>query len=281
MVGYTIEKIKQIGHDVAHSWYFRFWAISWLVFALVVFSALIILSKSSEAAAKQHDVVVWVENATAIQFPRIHFRFDHRGNETFQTYDCYANGVYLDPYPCMSWRGFEPPMNTCVAFNSEILTALNDWTRDDVRIQCEIGSNGAGYQGNMMMAFELEGQNIFSFGGNMYASIWIAPNNQAWVLLEKNVLQTSKTADQIQLWDRTLLYHSTVSTPNVYNVSVIMSSFFVRHFDPKDVYNGWMTIGDIGGVAFFMVILHTIVMIGIGIFFSNTSTFLTGHESKY
>jgi len=279
MVGYTIEKIKQIGHDIAHSWYFRFWALSWLVFALVVFSALIILSKSSETAEKQKDVVVWVENATAIQFPRFHLRLDHRGNETFVNYQCMAEGLLLNPIPCSDWRGFQPSTNTCIAFDSDSVTAYNDWTRDDARIYCEVQTTGTGPNGNMMMAYELEGQNVFSIGGNMYAAVWIAPNDMAWVMLEKSVLQTSKKADQIQLWERTLLYHSTVSQANFYNVTTIMGSFLVRHFDPKDVYNGWMTIGDVGGVGFFMVILHTMVMILIGLFFSNTSSFLGGHET--
>jgi len=282
MVGVTIEKVKQIAHDIVHSWYFRFWAFSWLVFSLVVFSALIILSKSAEQAEQQKDVVIWVENVTSIQFPKFHFRFDHHGNETFASFVCNApNGVPLTPGPCTFWKGFQPPMNSCLSFNSDSVTAFNDWTLGDQRITCEIYSQGMGTDGNMMMAFELEGDNVFAAGGNQYASIWMAPNDMEWVLLEKSLLQAGKTSNQIELWERTLLYHSTIHETNFYNISVIMGSFYVTHFDPKDVYNGWMTIGDIGGVGFFMVILHTIFMIIIGLFFSNNSTFLNGSESKY
>jgi len=284
MVGNTIEKIKQIGHDVAHSWYFRFWAFSWLVLSLVVFSALIILSKSSEQAAQQKDVVFWVENTTSIQFPKFHFRLDHRGNETFINYQCTAgpNNVPLNPVPCMGWKGFEPPMNICLAFDSDSVIAYNDWTREDQRINCQLHTQGVGPDGNMMAAFELEGEFVFSSGGNAYASVWMAPNDMAWILLENALLQVGKTSNQVQLWNRDLIYHSTVSQNNLYNVTVIMGSFFVEHYDPKDTYNGWMTLGDIGGVGFFMAVLHTIFMIMIGFFFSNTSTFLSGgNESKY
>jgi len=45
-----------------------------------------------------------------------------------------------------------------------------------------------------------------------------------------------------------------------------------------DIYNGWMTVGDIGGIAFFGVILHTIVMIIVGLFLANSSTFLGGEQ---
>jgi len=271
--------LKQIAHDIKHSWYFRVWGLSWLVFALVVFSALIILSKSSNQAAERKDVVLWVENATSIQFPVFHFRLDHRGNETFDYFQCFSQGVFLNVQPCQSWKGFTPALNTCIAWDSNTITAYNDWTREDHRIECEMVTTGSGYEGNLMMAFEIEGENVYSSGGMMYSSLWVAPNDMAWVLLQKNLLQIGKSSNQVELWERDLVYHSTIQQPNIYNITIIVSSFLVKHFDPTDTYNGWMSIGDIGGVGFFMMILHTIVMIFIGLFFSNTSLFLNGHEA--
>jgi hypothetical protein len=280
MAGYTVEKLRQIGHDVAHSWYFRFWGVMWIVFAVVVFAGMIILSKSSNTAAKDRDVTMWIENATSITFPRFHIRTDHRGNETITTAECSYEGQFLEPQLCQSWKGMAPSLQTCNAFASDTIVARNDWSRDDSRIYCTIQTTGVGQEGNTMVAFELEGTNVFSSGGNMYASIWLAPNDNAWVMLEKSVLQANKKHPQIELWQRTLLYHSTSSMPNYYNVTAIMGSYFVVHYEPKDVYNGWMAIGDIGGVAFFMVILHTIAMIVLGLFLTNTSQFLSGSDSN-
>jgi hypothetical protein len=277
MAGSTIERVKQIIHDLTHSWYFRAWSLAWLVLALVVFSAMIILSKESNQAQKEQDLAVWVENASSINFPGFHFRTHHQGNETFVYYSCVFGASELTPQLCQpDWRGNQPPMNICIAFNSNSFKAVNDMQFNESRIYCEIVTEGAGPQGNLMMAFELEGTNVFAWGAGAYASTWFQPNDMTWIMLQKNVLQKTKENPSIQLWERDLLYHSTNFLPHLYNVTVIMGSFYVRHFDPRDSYNGWMTIGDIGGVGFFMACIHTLIMIIIGLFMANSSTFLNG-----
>jgi hypothetical protein len=35
------------------------------------------------------------------------------------------------------------------------------------------------------MGFEVEGENVATFGGNSYATVWFAPNSNAWIMLEK------------------------------------------------------------------------------------------------
>jgi len=280
MAGQTVEKIRQIGSDLASSWYFRVWGFLWLLFALVVFSGLIILSRDANQAQKEMDIQLWVENSSSIQFPRFHFRLDHRGNEIFNSsgVSCIFGTTQLQLADCQSWRGMQPAQNQCIAFNSDSFTALNDWTFGDSRIVCSLSTSGVGYQGNSMIAFELEGQNVFGWGAMAFASVEITPSANAWVILEKNIMQASHGSNTVELWGRDLLYHSNAPVNNLYNVSAIMGSFLVRHFQPRDTYNGWMTVGDIGGVAFFCVILHTIVMIILGLFMKNSSSFLAESE---
>jgi len=280
MAGYTIERVKQIAHDFGSSWYFRIWALFWLVAVLVAFSAMIILSKQAEQSKVDKDIEVWIENASQIQFPRYHFRLDHRGVEVFSNVQCVFGTEILANHACESFHGYMPPQNQCMAVWADSLTAYNDWNRETTRIQCTIETLGAGPQGNLIMAFDLEGQHVFGFSGGAFESTWFAPNDNAWIMLEKNLLQVSKNEPQIQLWSKSLLYHSTESNPNFYNVTVIVGSFFVNHWDPRVVYNGWMTVGNIGGVAFFMVCVQTVAMIIFGIFLSNNSTFLNGSGEK-
>lgn len=54
----------------------------------------------------------------------------------------------------------------------------------------------------------------------------------------------------------------------------------MRHIVEYDSYNGWMALGDIGGFAFFMMILHTMVMMCIGVCFNNDSQFLGGRGQE-
>jgi len=145
-------------------------------------------------------------------------------------------------------------------------------------IQCNITTDLPKPGQDQLLAWELEGSG--NWGPNMAASMWIAPNNNSWILLSKDNLKGPN--GQIgEKWERYLLYHSTISNPGSYQIWVIMDSFDVdtvtNHDNP---YTGWMALGDIGGVAFFLLILHTIVMTVAGVFFTNSSSFLNKPNSQ-
>jgi len=278
-----MEKIKAIAHDLAHSWYFRVWAVIWLIMALVVFSGLIILSQNAQGAQSQESIQMWIDNASSINYPRFHLRLDPMGQETFVTTPvCFYGSSATAPlstYACAQWHGQNLPMSVCVAYGSETIKVSNSMGNYNMSmITCTVNTRGVGVNNNTMMALGLEGNNTGTWGGMAFHSTYIAPNNMAWVFLEKNTFQMNKHSTVYDLWEKDLVYHSTQSMPNFYNVSVIIGSFFVRHFEPMDIYNGWMTVGDIGGLGFFGVILHTIVMIIVGLFLSNSSTFLNAEE---
>jgi len=276
----TVDKIKQIFHDLGHSWYFRVWSLLWIVSVIIVFSALVILSEKSASDQQQQDIAMWITNASSIKFPRFHFRLDHRGDEIFNDYACTFGSQSLSPAACQGFPGTQPPpMNQCIAWNSDSFTAMNDLSIMDAdsRIYCEITTTGTGQLGNEMMSFGLEGQNVFG-GAGLISSTFFAPCDATWLMLQKNTLQQAHGGETIELWGTDLLYHSTLNQTNLYNVTVIMGSYYVNNFQPRNSYNGWMTVGDIGGVSYFMLIIHTLVMIIVGLFLSNSSTFLTGSE---
>jgi len=78
----------------------------------------------------------------------------------------------------------------------------------------------------------------------------------------------------VTTWEKTALYHSTVFTPASFTITTIISSFRVTHHEQANNYDGWMAVADIGGFAFWMVILHTIAMIVVGFILPNESKFL-------
>jgi len=283
MAGETLARIKSIGHDLAHSWYFRVWALIWLIMALVVFSGLIILSQNSEVAHSQESIQMWMSNDSTVTYPRFHLRLDPMGNEKFiVTPSCFyglGSMAPLSTYTCAQWHGQNLPMSVCVAFGSETIKVTNMGGNYNMSmITCQVQTTGVGVNNNTMISLGLEGNNTLSWGGMAFHNTYIAPNNMVWVYLEKNTFQMNKHATVYDMWQKNLVYHSTEWQQGFYNISVIIGSFFVRHFEPMDIYNGWMTVGDIGGIAFFGVILHTIVMIIVGLFLSNSSSFLNGEE---
>jgi len=201
-----MEKIKSIGHDLAHSWYFRVWALIWIILALTVFSGMIILSQNAENAQKQESIQMWIENATEIYFPRFHLRLDPMGNETFRsTPSCVYGNNQLTPTNCAPWHGQNLGMNLCVAYIAENIKIANQFGNfGNNIINCQANTIGAGPDGNMVLAYGLEGNNTATWGGMAFHSTYITPNNMAWVFLEKNVFQMNRHSTQISLWQKIL-----------------------------------------------------------------------------
>jgi len=276
-MGETIKNFKDIIEDIRSSWYFRFWTLFWVICALAGFSCLIILGGKMSKNLKYEDVSVWRENVSTMSFPRFHFRSDPEN--TFLDYQCFHEKRGLLPEKCQMWNGIQPPISTCFAISGSDITIPNNMSlsTDHQRINCNILTNGS-IVGNTLIAFELEGANVIAYGGNSYASIWMTANGNSWVMLEKATFQPV-SGPTLTEWHRTLMYHSSLSIPGFYNVSIIIGSFNVLHWEQVNNYTGFMGLGDVGGFAFFMLILHTICMIVLGIFLDNNSNFLR-NEAK-
>jgi hypothetical protein len=109
--------------------------------------------------------------------------------------------------------------------------------------------------------------------------LWIAPNNNAWVLLTKR-FWVEPSGNTIEEWERDLLYHSTQSSPGNYTVLLVIDDFTVATvLSRENYYTGFMAVGDIGGTAFFLVLVHTIAMMLVGCVIPNDSVFLNGSAS--
>jgi len=270
MVGNTLHQIGNIFHDIKNSWYFRIWGILWISSAVIVGSILITLTHSSSQELKQKDVMVWVENATSIQFPRFHFRTGWDSNQQIVSLTCTHDNVPVNISPCPNTTANFCRTVYADSFSTSQATA--NVVFGDERILCNMTTIGNSSALGSLMAFEIEGTNEVSVGPNAGAAIWIAPNQFAWVMLEKSMF--TGNGNNITEWDRNLLYHSTVSVPGNYSIEVIIGSYNIWHIDQTHIYNGMMAMGDIGGFAFFMLIVHSIIMMFVGLCFLNNSTFL-------
>jgi len=61
-----------------------------------------------------------------------------------------------------------------------------------------------------------------------------------------------------------------------FNIDIKIGVFDVFHYEQTDFYTGWMATSDIGGAAFFLVIIHTIVMGLVSLCLENNSKYLKG-----
>jgi len=274
--------VRAIIDDIKHSWYFRIYAFFWLFFAVFTFAVLIILGEQSTRAQSEPTFLFWRENATSINFPRFHFRVANTADTFNQSVVCTFNGQTLQTVPCVSRRtGNAEPTSRCQAVVAENVIAENQvrFHFNERRIHCRFTTS---YQSvvtdNLLIYFELEGEHIANFGANAYSAMMIAPNNNTWILLDKSYITFAGKPEREE-WERELVYHSTVSQPGFYQISLIINRFWVIHGEQTVKFTGWMALGEIGGFGYFLFLLHTLVMILAGIFFNNDARSLKGDSN--
>jgi len=243
---------------------------------------LIVLAHSSRLAQRNRYVSVWIENATQVSFPNWHFRIPRSSPMTFVSRSChFSNGSIVNTDPCEPWHGDEPPIDKCFSVQGHFFNAVQDVSipMEGQRIACEFQTTGqADY--NDMVAWELEGfVGIEGVGPNAH-SLWLAPNNFTWVLIQKSTMKYHGQKNLVDEWEKTLIYHSPTSLQGFYFVETILGSFDVTHFEEQNLQNGWETIGQIGGYIYFMLIIHTLVIIFFGFCLDNNSRFLNNESNE-
>jgi len=276
--------VRAIIDDIKHSWYFRIYAFFWLFFALFTFSVLIILGQQSTRAQKEPVFLFWRENATSINFPRFRFRLNNHADTFNQTVVCYFERKPLATVPCASRSGTTPePMTKCQAVASDGVVAENQVRGHFLEkvIMCGFTTT---YQPdateNLLVSFELEGEHIANFGANAYSSMFVAPNNNTWILLEKSYI-TFEGKPEREEWEREIVYHTTVSQPGQYRIFISINRFWVIHGEQTNDYDGWMALGEIGGFGYFLFLMHALVMILAGICLNNDAKTLKGGNDGY
>jgi len=284
-MGQLFENLRHVLDDFKTSWYFRVWAALWFVCALVAFIGMIELAVRSDEAGKERDWNFWVENATSIEFPPFRFRFDRResttesfvGNPT-----CSHNGKPVVTGVCTG----EKDTTKCftVAANGIVIENIIRTSEAEESVICYFNSTGFNNTINQLVGWELDFPHP-NLGSKYHNTLWLGPRNSpgVWVLLRKGFLQPQGSMNSdlagpkgIPIWEKSQIYHSTAITPGYYVVRTMISSFRINHYEQTNSYNGWMAVGGIGGFAFWMVILHTIVMAVVGFILPNESRFLNG-----
>jgi len=274
-MGETIEKLKQIGFDIKNSWYFRAWGVLWVVGALITIIALSLLIHSDRKVNE-----TWFSFSQTMAIPNFHFRVDRSSSQNFVNMNCEFNGQPLQWVQCE--RPEDANTDMCRAIHPTQPAVAIHGDRLQRTINCQFMTNGTTGPDGDIMAFELEGApGDFIFqqtDGAGDTATWFFPNSMLWLIMKKRTFEFNKDIT-VQIWDTTPIYHSTIFQPNNFNVSVMIGEFLVMNIQPKEMYSGFLVFGAIGGVSFSMLIISTIVMIILGFFLSNNSTFLNSGSS--
>jgi len=212
-----------------------------------------------------------MENASTINFPK--FQFQTERTDQILSVSCQHLNVSVPVGPCPAVNGKVPDLRLCVGVSSDLFYATNkaDVPYSDNRLSCLVLTNTSA-KGNTALNWALQGPDTPNFG-TLFGSVWVNANNNAWIMLDKSVA-TGNGGSLSVSWSSKLLYHSSQSQVGTYWVSAVIDNFIVYHSELTQRSSGWVTTAEIGGFGYFLLILHTLVMIGVGIHFVNDSTFL-------
>jgi len=250
--------------DLKSSWYFRIWATIWFICAVTVFASVIVLGAKATASSDDKSWTVWIEEKNSQYFPVFLFALGSEEQGVFHSASCVGNGKELPPDSCST-------TGSCYSFEGSFIKA----TQDENAIMCTLNATFAAGQ-NEAITFSIDGEDSDSSNQGFVS---FAPNNDAWILLTKNVKDPSG-GDDSDVWTAQLSYRSTLSTPGTYIVYIKFATFDVYHYEETTLYDRWSSVCDIGGFAFFMYILHTMFMATVNVFLDNDSHWLGGSAKK-
>jgi len=285
MGGEVVVRCKRIVHDLKNSWYFRGWIFFWLCLAIVWFVGLGFMANRAEDSAQHRVQQYYVDHEREIQFPPFQLRFPLTPEETLNNPHCfygyYRNiSVPIESVKCLKpIDGGDNIHDWCIMVNTNGIKAIRGKSYTDPtannRLTCIVNITGGLIpiaQEDVQVAFEILHDR--AYGPNSGASMWISPNNAAWVLLTKAFFNGHEA------WERYLLYHSTKSQAMYWEITAVIDSFLVDRYEDQVIYDGWMAAADVGGFIMFLTIWHVLAMILIGLFCVNNSTFLKNDDSE-
>jgi len=171
-----------------------------------------------------------------------------------------GHSMLIQTTPCID----NSPITSCVLVHSDQATPA---TQQNNGFDCYFNIT-APTGANKMLLVQISEDSGFGT-----TTTWIQPNSNAWMLLTRTDVASGSKKDQV-IWHTNIVYHSTVPSNEFFNVKFVYNTFAVFHWYESIGFDAWLSVGGAGGFAFFMVILHTILMLLIGLCIPDDSKFL-------
>jgi hypothetical protein len=302
----TVHNLEHLFHDLKHSNYFRVWLVLFITTFIIFWVGFGVYVKHVDNTSSVFATGFTPEFALA--FPTFHFRLPGLQNASFaivlNSINCLWNGsVPLAITQCQGYPAFAGGFANCFAVTTHNKSftawASNDNSgrekpfvaadppdlyvapaRDPSRISCNfsVNPNSLGTDPNWI-AWEIESLTSFTYGDNAYGDIWFPNDNIQWIMLEEFRIQGTT------YWDRNRMSHLPAIPQNdtfgnsLYQTVTIMDTTTVQYYESFGFgYHSWNGLADIGGLAFALYIMKTVVMLFAGLFLENDSIFLGGRE---
>jgi len=261
-MGNLSTKVSELTDDLKHSWYFRFWMLFWVICAIFAFSALILYGARSSEDEAEKGWRLWITEEKSITLPPYQFRISlsEKGNIINSASCAWTDALLVPSGPCNTVES----TSVCVEFDP---TGFSVDAKSNF-LNCVINMTVPNGNDNLL-AFKIAAGEHFDEN-----DVWtyLAANNRAYLNLRLTRVKSGGSFKKF--WSTQVSYTTSTAVPTQYVVILQMEHFFVFNYEKTDWYTGWMAAADIGGFAFFMYILHWIVMTFMNIFMENNSKFL-------
>jgi hypothetical protein len=282
-MGATQRNIGVVVDDLKHSNYFRVWSFFWLVCFLTAFAGMIMIAKQAQELEREESWTLGLQEVKSMYFPDFSFRFsrDQEANETFAgTPSCVRGGINVLPIMSDDKRRF-----IITGSNIEVNNEDRNWGGH--LITCKFKTNVIKGENQILI---WEANEKHTFGSRLTQAVHFEPRQAPGVEIRLRQIHIHPMkgdkngfhfdGKEIVAWEKDWVYHTTVYVEGEYTVTIALDSFYVRNFDEIDEYEPAMAVGSIGGFWFWMILLHTLVMVLFGFCLTNDSKFLTKNDTR-
>jgi len=218
-------KFALILEDLKSSWFFRIWALLWLVCAVMTFVALVMFSRYSNLQGHEGSARIWFERPAKINFPDFQI-FAPRG-VTLTSSVCKYMEEEVSKVDCVGWvKEVSPPLS-CTAFQASSKQGYYDAQNFRTsRIDCNITTDLEKWNNTEDLMIGWEQYDSHPAGPNSRGPIWVRPTELAWILVSRREFQTKDWSGAF--WDRFLTYHETQAIAGKYRIETVLDNFFHR-----------------------------------------------------
>jgi len=288
--------------DLRSSWYFRVWALGFLIICCAYLAGVIHISSIATVRSAKQNLRTWFSREQSLAFPDFFVSISPDGimaGESFASTTCQHDGILLTPAACQGGenphgppRGHTPPPNTCYNFFfSGVMAMAPQWNNSN---GSPMPPSNQATQNTIVCDFKVSTVNFSSaydivFGVkygdvgralNGENGMYIQSNQGTWVYLNA-LLFWEQNGTANTLWNSNLQYHSDMSHAFMqgydFQVTTTIASFFVQNFQVEDDLDSWTVLALFGGLwigLYFFV--FKIFMFFVGFCLANDSKFLLG-----
>jgi hypothetical protein len=244
--------VSRFKEDVVEYPYAKIWCVLWIVFGLVAFIGGVMLASEAHGSRDPTYRLAVVET-DRITLPSFRFDIVSGTSTTFTTYACATQSGQIVPLkPC----GPTNSPNQCLQTDGPSVYAMPT----DNKMTCIMaGSNG---DANFMVKVSSPGAPDYRL-----FTTYIHSTDGAVVYLDR--VQFSSHSSKTLYYTLTSEYFSAAAQPGAVNIEFVVPTFETYNWIQWSPFSGWNAFGTMGGMIFFIYLLHSLVMLLVGAFFEN------------